>query len=192
MMRRMICVCLIAAALAGLCVGMARAQATHPWTVDYAHSHLGFTGTQGTDLFEGSFKKFKADIDLDPDHPETGKITVTVDTRTVTTGDSQRDQMLPHADWFYVGEFPQAQFVSTQIHKTGDNGYETQGTLTLKGLSHVITLPFTLTPEGDHWRAQGKVTLVRSDFHIGEGDWADEKIVKLNVDVFFDLVARPQ
>jgi len=186
-MRNLFCFCLIAAAFAGL-GGGAEAK---PWLIDYQHSRLGFTGMQESSVFEGSFKNFKADVDFDPDHPDKGKISATINIASATTGDGQRDGMLPQADWFDAAKFPQAQFVSTKIRATGVNSYEAQGTLTIKGVSKTVTLPFTLTKEGDHWRAHGKTTLVRTDFRIGEGQWADNKTVKLAVEVTVDLTARP-
>ena len=188
MMRLVFYACFVAAAIAGF-GGPAAAKT---WAIDYAHSHIGFTGMQGGSVFQGSFKNFKADVDFDPDHPEDGKIAATIDIAGVTTGEGQRDGMLPQADWFNTAKFPQAQFVSTKIRETGTGSYEAQGTLKIKGRSHPVTLPFTLAKEGDHWHARGKTMLIRTDFHIGEGAWADNETVKLAVDVTVDLVARPQ
>jgi polyisoprenoid-binding protein YceI len=168
----------------------ARADAK-TWTVDYTQSKLGFTGMQGTNAFQGTFKNFKTDIDFDPDHPETGKIAATVDIASASTGDGEKDGMLPQSDWFDTSKFPQAQFTSAQIRKTGANSYEAQGNLTIKGIAKAITLPFTLTQEGDHWRAQGKTTLTRTDFHIGAGQWSSDDTVKLGVDVTIDIAAKP-
>jgi polyisoprenoid-binding protein YceI len=161
------------------------------WVIDNSQSHLGFIGTQGTTPFNGSFKNFTASIDLDPDHPETAKITATIDIASVSAGSSERDSYLPQADWFNTKAFPQAQFTSTSIQKTGDHAYVAQGNLTIKNITQPVTLPFTLTQEGDHWRAQGKTTLMRTDFHIGQGDWSNEDYVKHAVDVVIDLSAKP-
>lgn len=174
-----------------LLIGFGAPAEAKNWSIDYAHSQLGFAGTQGSDAFQGSFKNFKADIDFDPDHPEAGKISVTVDIASATTGDEQRDGMLPQSDWFNTAQFPQAHFTSSQIRKTGANAYEAQGTLTIKGISMPVILPFTLQPEGDHMHAQGRTMLTRTDFHIGEGQWANDQTVKHGVDVTVDLVTFP-
>lgn len=162
------------------------------WVIDAGQSHLGFIGTQGTASFEGSFKNFQVTVDLDPDHPETGKITATIDIASVTAGSAERDSYLPQADWFDTKKFPQAQFVSNTIQKTGDHAYLAQGNLTIKNVTRPVSLPFTLTQENDHWRAKGKVNLTRTDFHIGEGQWSNENYVKYGVDVVIDLSAKPQ
>jgi polyisoprenoid-binding protein YceI len=160
------------------------------WQVDYAQSKLGFMGEQGSDKFMGGFKKFTAQISLNPDHPEQGKISVTVDTSSAFAGSSDRDEMLPQADWFDVSKFPQAQFTSTAIRKTGDGQYVADATLTIKGVTKNVTLPFTLLAEGDHWRAKGRTILMRNDFSIGQGMFSNENYVKHAVDVGIDIIAK--
>jgi polyisoprenoid-binding protein YceI len=162
------------------------------WAVDSSKSHLGFIGTQGSTHFNGSFGSFKTTIDLDPDHPETGKITATIDIGSITAGSNERDSYLPQPDWFNTKVFPQATFTSSSIQKTGDHAYLAMGNLTIKNITQPMSLPFTLVQEGDHWHAQGKVTLARTDFHIGDGDWSNEEYVKRAVDVVIDLIAKPQ
>jgi polyisoprenoid-binding protein YceI len=183
----------LAGVLLAALTNAAQADAPPPqWQIDAAHSKLGFVGEQNGVKFEGGFKKFTAQITLDPDHPETGKIAVTVDIASATAGSADRDSMLPEKDWFDTAKFPQAQFVSTAIRKTGPWKYEADATLTIKGLSKNVTLPFTLTREGDHWHALGRVGLMRNDFAIGQGSYASEDYVKRAVDVVVDLEARPQ
>lgn len=177
------------------CVALAAlTQAAHAdpkqWAVDPAHSTLTFTGDQSGEKFIGGFKKFAAQIALDPDHPESGKITVTVDIASAYAGSSDRDGMLPQSDWFDTAKFPQAQFTSTAIRKTGPGQYVADATLTIKGMTKNVTLPFTLVQEGDHWHAQGKVGLKRNDFALGQGSFANENYVKYPVDVIVDLQAK--
>ncbi len=173
--------------LAALC---ASAHASD-WQVDPAHSMLTFTGDQNGEKFSGGFKKFTAQISLDPAHPETGKISVTVDTSTAFAGSSDRDELLPQKEWFDVGVFPQAQFTSTTIRKISEGSYEAAGTLSIKGISKNVTLPFTLAPEGPYWHAVGHVLLMRNDFDVGLGMFKGENYVKNGVDLGFDLMARP-
>ena len=160
------------------------------WQVDYAHSSLGFIGDQGGQAFSGSFKNFTAHISLDPDHPETGKISVTVDIASATAGSSDRDAMLPQKEWFDTSQFPQAQFISTTIRKIGPGQYVADATLTIKGVTKNVTLPFTLMSEGDHWRAKGHVNVMRNDFSIGTGSFSGESYVKHAVDVVVDIAAK--
>ena len=177
--------------LAGLLVGLMTGQPAlaGEWNIDYAHSRLGFTGLQGTSSFEGTFRTFHVVVDRDPAHPETGTLSATIDTGSITAGSSERDSYLPGADWFNTKAFPEAQFRAVHIHQTGDRTYAAEGTLTIKGVTQTVTLPFTLQQERDHWRASGKFPMLRTDFHIGEGDWSSEDYVKRAVDVVFDIWA---
>ena len=179
---------LLALALILACSATAHAK---DWQIDYAHSKLGFTGDQNGQKFQGGFKKFDAQISFVPDHLDSGKIAVTVDISSIGTGDEDRDSYLPQKEWFFQSTFPTAQFTATTFRKTGPNAYEAAGNLAIKGISHPLTLPFTLTPEGDHWRAQGHITLMRNDFSIGTGSFANESYVKNGVDVTVDLAAKP-
>src|ERR1700712_2972128 len=117
-----LCLALLAAILAFPAVGLAQpapvpatstqaanAQASN-WIVDPAKSHLGFSGTQTGAKFNGSFKHFNAQIAFDPAHPETGHALVTVDIASAVTGDTQRDEAIPGADWFGTKDFPKAVF----------------------------------------------------------------------------------
>ncbi|MDR3450982.1 MAG: YceI family protein [Alphaproteobacteria bacterium] len=167
------------------------AVAAKEWQVDPTVSKLTFVGDQSGERFAGGFKQFTAKIDLDPAHPETGKIDVTVNTATAYAGSGDRDAMLPQSDWFNIAKFPQAQFTSTSIRKTGANAYEADATVTIKGITQKVTLPFTLVPEGDHWRAQGHVMLKRSDYGLGMDSFGNENYVKFPVDVAVDIVAKP-
>ncbi|MGE3624067.1 MAG: YceI family protein [Bdellovibrionales bacterium] len=162
-----------------------------PWVIDYKKSKLGFAGRVGDTPFQGSFNSFEANVDFDPEHPEAGKITATVYIATASTENSERDGLLPQPDWFNTPKFPQATFTSTEITKTGENTYEAKGTLSLKGDAHPVTLPFTLTQKNGVWVAQGRTTLMRNTWHIGEGQWSRDETVRWAVDVTVDLVARP-
>jgi polyisoprenoid-binding protein YceI len=164
------------------------------WQVDYAHSKIGFVGQQDGANFEGGFHKFNAQISLDPDHPETGKAVVTVDLASAYAGSSDRDTMLPQKEWFDTAKFPQAQFVSTSIRKTGPRKYEMDATLTIKGVTKNVTLLFTLSPSKemgpDYTHADGRVSLMRTDFGVGTGSFSGEDYVKHGVDVVIDLEAK--
>ena len=174
--------------LLGALLGASPANAA-PWTVDYANSHLGFKGMQGSTAFDGGFKTFQAVINFDPAHPESGSITATIDTGSATAGSSERDSICREPDWFDVKVFPEAQFASTAIRatspdKSGANCYEATGNLTIKGVTKPVKLPFCLKPENDHMRAEGRLTLTRTDFNLGSsGQWAADAFIRDAVEV---------
>lgn len=160
------------------------------WTVDMAASALGFTGSQMGAAFTGRFERFTAEIAFDPAAPESGRALVVVDTGSARTGDGQKDKAMPGADWFDVGQFPEARFEATTFRRTGPDAFEAVGTLTIRGVTQPLILPFTLAPEGDASRARGSVQLIRTDFGVGQGQWSSGNWVALEVTVTVDLLAR--
>ena len=168
--------------------GAGRAEAA-TWAVDVAKSKLGFSGSQTGEAFKGRFKSWSAAIDFDPAKPEAAHVAVTIDMASATTDEPQKDAALPEADWFAVSQFAKATFEATGFAPKGGDAYEAKGKLTLRGVAKDLTLPFTLTISGDTAHAAGTVKLVRTDFGVGQGQWANDQMVGLDVGVDIDLVA---
>lgn len=162
------------------------------WAIDPAKSTIGFSGVQVGAPFSGRFERFEAKIDFDPAKPEAGRATVLVDLASARTGDVQRDQALPQKDWFDVKSASQARFEATRFVHKGRGDYEAVGTLTIRGTSRPLTLPFHFSLTGEQARATGKVGLVRTEFGVGQGAWASGQWVALEVGVDVDLVAMPK
>ncbi|MDL2171690.1 MULTISPECIES: YceI family protein [Asaia] len=160
------------------------------WVVDKAHSRFGFTGTQTGTPFRGSFTQYEPQIALDPAHPETGRIDMTIDLASAQTGDRQRDTALPGSDWFDTATFPEAHFVSSAIRRVQGDQYQASGTLTLRGVTQPVTLDFTLDVTGETAHAKGHADLLRSRFGVGQGPWSTGQWVALEVSVVFDLTAH--
>lgn len=163
------------------------AQATD-WTVDNDKSRLGFSAVQAGNPFEGQFKSFNAKIKFDADDLPGSKISVTVEIASFETDDVQRDGGVSGAEWFDTSSFPQATFETTEIRSTGDKAYEMDGTLTLKGVSKPVTIPFTLDIKGDNAEAHASFGLMRTLFKVGTGQWepdsAASQEVKMKIDIF--------
>ena len=159
------------------------------WTVDPSKSTLGFSGAQIGTPFQGRFKKWTATIDFDPAKPEAGHVVAVVDMASASTGDAQRDESLPQADWFDIAKFPQARFEATSLRAKGGDAYEAPGKLTIRGVSVPCVLPFTLTIAGETAHAKGHVQLLRTTYGVGQGTWSTGDVVGLDVGVDFDLTA---
>jgi polyisoprenoid-binding protein YceI len=180
---------LIAASLSlFLIAGMARAET---WTVDKAQSRLGFTGSQSGAEFSGTFKAFDAKIDFDPKNPAAGHASVDIDMASAVTGDKQRDEAIPGADWFAIAKFPHAHFEAIGFKALGGDRYEADGTLSIRDVKKDVALPFTLTFANGVATADGDLVLVRTDYGVGQGDWSSGEYVGLHVDVTVHIVATP-
>ena len=160
------------------------------WAVDPLASTLHFTATATSGPpIQGGFRSFTATIDLDPEKPEGGSIIVNVDMKTASATTHEQNKALPQREWFDVAHFPVALFESRDIRRT-EKGYVASGTLTIKGKTLPLSLPFTLTPEGDAMRAEGTVTVARNQFGVGIGEWDSEHWITFPVVVRFSVLAR--
>jgi polyisoprenoid-binding protein YceI len=178
---------LITLAGAGLLALGTAASAQTAATLVPAQSEVVFVSKQLGVPVEGSFKRFSAQITLDPKKPETGKVMFTVDTASAALGIPETDAELPTAPWFNVGKFPQATFQSTAIKGLGGGKFEASGKLSIKGNVRDITVPITLSQAGPTSTAAGSFTIKRLDFKIGEGEWTDTSMVANDVQVKFKL-----
>lgn len=170
--------------------GGAALAADGAWSVDRTASTLEFTATQAGRAFTGSFADFDASIVFDPDNLDAANIKVTVATASAKTGDRQRDAALPTADWFSVKAHPAAIFAADKVERTGDGAYLATGTLQIRGVEKDLSLPFTLSINGDRAVAEGGASLIRTDFGVGQGEFQTDKWVGLDVEVRFHLEAN--
>jgi polyisoprenoid-binding protein YceI len=174
--------------LAAFCAAVP-AEAAH-WNVDYARSNLGFTVLWSKEPFSASFKSWKAAIDFDPADLAHAHADVTVDLGSEASDEADFDDGLKGAEGFQIAQFPAAHFVTTGFtHKTGD-AYVATGKLSLKGVTRDVTLPFTLTIQGNQAHMKGSAVVMRTDYGVGMGQWsAPTSPVVRDVTVTIDIIA---
>lgn len=173
-----------------LVVGLIPALAATPWTMVPEASRLSFSGEQMGAPFEGQFNHYDAEIAFDPEDLAGSRVVVTIDMASAGTGNSDRDALLPGADWFDVANHPQARLETKGFRHLGGERYEAQTILTLRGTAKPVTLPFTLAIAGDTARVDGATTILRGDFGVGQGQWANSAVVGQDVTVRVSLTAK--
>lgn len=174
------------AAAASIALAPAVARAAAPaYTAVLARSSLTYGFTQAGAENQGRFKSFTVSFD-----PAAGRLDVVVDMRSYDTGDQQRNDTLGGKDFFDVAQHPQSRFSASRIEKTA-TGYEATGSLTLRGVSRSIAIPFTwrtATTQGHSvGYLSGQATLQRLDFGVGQGQWQSTDWVGNDVTVRFSL-----
>ncbi|GGF65511.1 hypothetical protein GCM10011332_19460 [Terasakiella brassicae] len=158
------------------------------WSVKDS-SKLGFIATQTGAEFEGAFKAFTSTISFDPDNLEQSHVEIIIDITSVDTQSAERDSQIVSADWFDASTHPQAIFKTIEISK-GENGdYIAKASLTMRGISKEVELPFKVKIDADQAHATGELTIQRNDFGIGQGQWVATTVVGDDVRIFFDLKA---
>ena len=132
---------LIVAALLAL-AGLAQAESV-TYAIDPSHTFTTFEARHfGTSTYRGRFDKKEGSVTLDR-AAKTGKVEVTIDTTSISTGVAALDTHLKSKDFFNTAEFPTAKFVGDKFSFDGDKVTEVSGTLTLHGASQPVTLKAT-------------------------------------------------
>ena len=139
------------------------------WTVQPGGT-IGFSVGNDGQTISGSFAKWTAAIVIDPDHPETADIKVTIDMASASVGDAYQDGMLPGDEFFAVAAHPTATFTAKGAEKSGANAYRATGTLSLKGVAKPQTIRFTLSGDGATRKVSGTATIARVAFGVGNGE----------------------
>ena len=164
----------ILALFAALTLSALFADAAHAaaWRV-LPGSTLGFAGSFQGEGFSGQFKRYTAAIAYDPAQPAACHFDVRVDLASADTANSQRDQLLPGADFFDVAKFPQAHFVASGCKPAAGGTLTTTGTLSLRGVSRPVALTLHFAPQGKDMVLTVNASLDRLAFGVGGGQWAD-------------------
>lgn len=160
------------------------------WQMVPKQSSITFTATQNNAPVTGEFKSFSGDIKFDPTQLGASSASIVVDTTSVTASYGQVADTLKSPDWFDVKRFPQAIFKVNSFTKTGNNTYQANGILTIRDKAVPITLAFVLaqyTPT--QALVKGNVTIKRTLFGVGQGEWAQTDQVKDEVQINFTITA---
>ncbi len=160
-------------------------------------SRLGFIATQGGAPVEGLFTSFKATITFDANDLAGSIVAVEIDIASVDSKSKDRDDAIRGPGLFDAAQWPTATFKAAKFRQTTKDWFEAEGTLTMRGVTMPAVLPFTLkvAPHPSdktqlQARAEGRLTVQRLDYGIGQGPWKDTSIVGNDVIIFLDLVAK--
>ena len=142
------------------------------YVLDGSHSQLGFIARHAmVTKVRGAFNGVSGTATIDGSNPAASSLNVTVETATVDTRSEQRDGHLKSADFFDVENFPEITFVGTGFAVDGDE-VEVTGDLTIKGVTHPLTIPFAFTgaaidPFGNERVGfEGSVVVNRKDWNL--------------------------
>ena len=171
-----------------LLASAAHAQSAAPAKLVPAQSEVTFQIKQSGVPVDGKFKRFDAQLALDPKAPQTGSVTVSIDTGSATVGFPESDVELPRAPWFNTAKFPRAVFQASAISPLGAGRFQAKGKLELKGTTRDLVVPVTIVQNGPQSTATGEFVVKRLDYKIGEGEWTDLSLVANDVRVRFKLV----
>ncbi len=172
---------------------IAGVQAADKYVADKAHTNIGFTVKHMViTTVPGKFNDYMIDFIFDANDLNKSSIKVTIKTASINTDDEKRDEHLRSADFFDAAKYPEITFVSSSIMKKG-NDYVAKGTLTMRGVSKEIELPFKiLGPVQDPWGntkmgVEASLTVDRQDYGISWSKSLDTGGLVLSDDVNIKL-----
>lgn len=155
--------------------------------IDASRGSLQFGYKQEGVPGEGVFKRFGGDIEFDAAHLKDAHVRIEVDLTSVDVHDATTNNELQGAEWFQTKVHPKAVFAATGAKASGDH-YEATGLLTIKGITRPVTARFTARQDAARATLlEGQVQLMRSQFKVGEGAWADTAVLADEVSIRFRL-----
>ncbi|MFE6688310.1 YceI family protein [Streptomyces sp. NPDC057743] len=122
-------------------VDPALAALTGDYTIDPAHSSIGFSVRHAmVTNVRGTFGSYEGALHLDGSAPARSTATLDVAIASVDTGIADRDAHLRGADFFDAENFPRMTFRSTAAEATGGDRYRITGDLTIKDVTRPLTI----------------------------------------------------
>ena len=173
------------AAVAGFALTVT-AQSQQRYRVDPGTSEVHFTLGASDHPVEGSFHVTSGDFTLEP---QSGAMTgtVSVDASSGQSGNQGRDKKMTK-DQLKVQTYPTVTFAPTrfsgQVKDSSDSSGPVEGTFTLLGQAHPITVPMIVHLEGDHFSASGSFSVPFVNWGVKDPSFM---FIKVDKEVKIDL-----
>jgi polyisoprenoid-binding protein YceI len=162
--------------------------------VEFAAKHFGMMTVRGR------FNDVQTSGSVDPQHPESSSIEVTIDVASLNTHNAQRDNDLRSSYFLELDKYPTITFKSTKIEPAGQDKYTMTGDLTIKGKTKPVTLNVLRygelnDPQMGHrvaFSAEGEIN--RHDFGMEFDMLADNRIVvsrEIKLMIETEVVEKP-
>ncbi len=124
----------------------ANPQLTGTWTIDTAHSRLGFVARHAmVTKVRGSFTDFAGSAVLDVADVAASKVDLTIAVASINTGNEQRDGHLRTNDFFDAANHPTIHFTATGAEQLDQDTFRLTGDLTIKDTTKPVTMDFEFT-----------------------------------------------
>ncbi|MGF6094703.1 YceI family protein [Pseudomonas sp. 18175] len=165
------------------------AQAVEYKDVNRAASQISFTYKQLGQRVYGTFSDFEGSLNFDTQRPGAGHALLKIQLASIDAGSPDANDELQRASWFDTATFPVGIYESTSVTALGGNRYKIDGNLTIKGATRPVTVKVLLKEQDGIGVFDGEFILKRSDFKIGEGEWAGNSVVSNDINIKFKMVA---
>lgn len=131
-------------------------------TIDASASSVIFKVDNLGITVEGKARSISGSISFDENAIDQASFAIEIPVKSIRTGNKMRDEHLQEEEFFHASKFPTITFTSEKVIKVAQ-GYSLTGTLTMKGTSQTIAIPFTYA----NGQFNGSFNINRNDFNVG-------------------------
>ena len=163
------------------------------WNIDNNHSNILFKINHFFNEIPGTFHDFGGEVVFDPENAGNSEFDIEIMVASVDTNVQDRDEHLRTDDWFDAQSYPTMHFQSSDVEQVGDNQYVARGQLRIKDVTREVELPFEFLGVREHLMREntlvaglhGNLTINRTDFGVGVGDYASTAVVgdEVNIEI---------
>jgi len=169
-------------------LGTVPAVAQGTYSIDTAHSNVGFTIRHLVAKVSGGFTEFDGSITADFENLDASSVEFTIKTASIDTDNEKRDGHLRSADFFDAENHPEITFKSSKITKKDDDTYVVAGILKIRGVAQPVILNVDYLGEmqamgGTRAGYEISTTLNRQDFGVSWNRTLDQGGLVLGDDV---------
>ena len=142
------------------------------------NSKVEFVASKVTRIHNGSFKQFSGTIDLVNNSVEQSRVSIDIDTASITADDDGLTKHLKTPDFFDVAKYPKATFTSTKIEPNAAGGgtHVITGNFDLHGVKSSISFPATIQIAADKVSVNAEFSINRKDWGLNYPGKADDLI----------------
>jgi len=148
--------------------------AAQQYELDPAHTSVIVTWTHfGFSHPTADIPDTKGTLVFDSENPTASRVDITLPITHIDSHVAALTKEFKGAEYFDTAKYPTATFHSTKVVAKGNNTFDVEGNLTLKGITKPVTLHATLNKQGEHPMVKKQAigfdatgTIKRSDFKL--------------------------
>ena len=121
-------------------------------------------------MVDGKLGGLNANIQFDTSKDFGNKIEASIDASTISTGITARDNHLKKEEYLYIDKYPKISMISSSITKESDGKFKGLFNLSLKGITKIVPIIFTISQQSDKTVFSGNFSINRRDYSVGSSN----------------------
>ncbi len=134
---------------------------------------------------DGSVGGLQATIHFNPQSLGSASIDASVDVKTLSTGNSLRDDHLKSDEFFDVAHYSKILLKSISVRHKSGNKYIGEFNLTIKNKTRAVEIPFTFATKGGLTDFSGSFKINRLDYGLGDSNLILSDEVTISIEAAF-------